>query len=384
MACGKKPYKVILMQSIFISYINKLFQAITAQVMAYRQFGYYTPYSHSGYEPSYKQSYYGQSKRATDYESYAELYCEPHLRSALSYGESSSYTTLEHSPTQSPGHTRDYVQHLAVKLPSKKIAVLLIGSTGNGKSTLGNYMLDPERQVKHFKTAKANKPETQNTQSKCTTLRGASIEDLGYSSIDLTVIDTPGLNESDAADVKHTTGMVENLKKLKEIAACILVIKFRTKIDAQYKRTIEYYAKHLPSIFEKNMFVVMTDYATDPRSVAIRKQEGIDAKQIEDNTKTEIVQCVGLSFSKKPMIFMLDCIPYGPDESKNSLSVRNAILKHILSYQQLKLTASVMAKTEHLLKKDSEQEKKYEARNCSSAKPLPKPKDRGWRAPMYY
>lgn len=63
-------------------------------------------------------------------------------------------------------YAKGYVEQLTYttsKLSSKNVTVLLIGSTGNGKSTLGNYLLDPERRVKFFKTAKANKPETQNT-----------------------------------------------------------------------------------------------------------------------------------------------------------------------------------------------------------------------------
>ena len=67
-------------------------------------------------------------------------------------------------------------------------------------------------------------------------------------------------------------GIVEQLEKEQEITACIIVVKFDSKIDTQYRKTIEYYSQLLPSLFEKNVFIVMTDYATDPRTIAMREQ----------------------------------------------------------------------------------------------------------------
>lgn len=45
------------------------------------------------------------------------------------------------------------------------MAILLIGSTGSGKSSLGNFLIDPAEEnifeKQHFKVANANMPETQ-------------------------------------------------------------------------------------------------------------------------------------------------------------------------------------------------------------------------------
>ena len=258
---------------------------------------------------------------------------------------------------------RGYFENITNKesLPGKEATILLIGSTGMGKSTLGNYLLDPNGQKKYFSTAKGNKPETQHTQIGQATFTGHAIEalQLQYSSVKLTVIDTPGLNESDAADLKHMIGIVEQLEEQSEIAACIVVVKFNAKIDAQYKKTIEYYSRLLPSLFEKNVFVVMTDYATDPRSVAMRERQGINVDQIVETTAQEIVHSAKLSYGNL-MVFQLDCLPFNPEEITYSEDVRNSIFEYIMQLQPIALANLKVAKTERLLQMDKERIKKYE------------------------
>ena len=255
---------------------------------------------------------------------------------------------------------KKYAQQLThvtnTTLPSKEATVLLIGSTGMGKSTLGNYLLD---QKECFETAKDNTPKTQKTQSQNSVFSGATVEDLQYSSVKFTVIDTPGLNESDAADLKHMIGIVEKLEKQSEIAACILVVKFNAKIDAQYRKTIEYYSRLLPSLFEKNVFVVMTDFAMDSRSVAMRKNQGINVDIIIENTAIEIAHSANLN-NENPMVFHLDCLPFGSDEAEYSEDVRNSIFEYIVQLQPIRLNNLKVAKTERLLQIDNEEVRKHE------------------------
>lgn len=115
------------------------------------------------------------------------------------------------------------------------MAVLLIGSTGNGKSTLGNFLLNPDIQKpggKFFKVAKDNLPQTKLTEHKTTAVKIRKDEPPK----DLIVIDTPGLNESKVHDLRHMIDLIEKLQAVKDIKACIFVVKFSTKIDEQYKK----------------------------------------------------------------------------------------------------------------------------------------------------
>lgn len=319
------------------------------------------------------------------------------------------------------------------------MAVLLIGSTGNGKSALGNFLLDPDNiqlAGKHFEVANDNLPKTQQTkaekaevtfqhwdedttgsvpeehqsteisegeitegdvleevvdvpdgdgdyskaESDYSTDAGGKIHGKSkfnfanlhrqlkvmgseFSSYftqmliktkDLTVIDTPGLNESPKKDLEHMIDLVTNLQKLETIQACIFVVKFDTKIDQQYKDTIEYYSRLRPSLFGNNSIIVMTHYFTDRRSVAMREQQGINYDVIIYNVKKEIIKSSGICY--EPMIFALDCIPLEGEQEEltTAKGVRDAILSYIFSQRAINTKEMQLAKTKSLLEGDKE------------------------------
>ena len=244
---------------------------------------------------------------------------------------------------------KDATRTTQTSLPDGKASVLLIGSTGNGKSTLGNFLLDPdETQTKKlFETATDNLPKTQNSLGITGTLDDVDM----YSSVRLTVIDTPGLNEGAVKDLKHMVDLIKWLQEVGEITACIFVVKFHSKIDAQYRATIKYYAKLLPSLFEKNAFIVMTDYATDARSVTLREKQGINEEQMKINVVKEIVDCAELDYDD-PMVFKIDCVPLSQPEKDASMDVRAAIIDYVLSLQPIAMKDLTVAKTEYLLAED--------------------------------
>ena len=227
---------------------------------------------------------------------------------------------------------------------NEEATILLIGSTGMGKSTLGNYLLEKG----FFEIGADNNPTTKVTGSGSNIL---SVEALASATMDLTVIDTPGLNEGNAEDLEHMIGIVEELEKKKEIAACIFVVKFNAKLDKQYIDTIEYYSKLLPSLFEKNAFVVMTNFATGPRADAIRKRQRLDVDTIINNAVEKIELTADLKYGK-PIAFQIDCIPMEENEVSYSKKARNSIIKYIMQLQPVCLNDLFIAKTSHLLQID--------------------------------
>lgn len=242
---------------------------------------------------------------------------------------------------------------------SVNMAILLIGSTGNGKSTFGNFILNPEDKhmfdQQSFTTARSNMPQTQNVTTGSTLI---PVKGHGKDGVPLTVIDTPGLNESAAHDLRHMIGVIKELQNVQEVKACVLVVKFNSKIDMQYKATVQYYSRLLPFLFERNIVIAMTDFATDERSVALRRRQRIDVEQVKSNAVREIVESGGLSYS--PTLFTIDCLPLSEEEKKYSLSVRKAILAYIFSLEPIKAGCLMVAKTPFLKEEDTQQIRKLE------------------------
>lgn len=161
------------------------------------------------------------------------------------------------------------------------MAVLLIGSTGSGKSTLGNFLIDPDdsSSTPAFAVATDNKPMTKSTKVADVPITATRDIENFTGEKALVIIDTPGLNESKSEDLLHMKDIIERLNKVKRIKACVFVVKFSAKIDQQYKDTIDYYSQLLPDLFKSNVLVVVTDYQTDKRSEAMRKRQRINVEE---------------------------------------------------------------------------------------------------------
>ena len=237
------------------------------------------------------------------------------------------------------------------------MAILLIGSTGNGKSCLGNFIIDPQDSHlwKHptFKVAHSNLPETQDVQEGTAIVKFPQTAEQPGDFM-FRVIDTPGLNENSDADLRHMISLIENLNKVDLVSACILVVKFESKIDAQYVSTVRYYSKLLPSLFEKNVIVVMTDFATDERSVMMREKRGIDVEVAKKNALTAIVDSGCLTY--EPMLFTIDSLPVTEDEYQLNLEERNSEYCNIYiqSLTQVSTKTLWFAKTDAIKRLDRE------------------------------
>ena len=222
-----------------------------------------------------------------------------------------------------------------------------------GKSTFGNFLLDPgEHHMLDEETFTTATDNTSTTQEVRAVTKKVRIEGSRY--VTLTIIDTPGLNESAEKDLSHMIQLIKKLSEFVEIRACILVIKFNAKIDVQYKATMQYYSRLLPGLFDKNVIIVMTDFATDDHSEKLRMRRKIDVDKVKDNTIAELRRCSNSQLSYKPSVFKIDCLPR-PTEMETSLTVRTAIIDCI--FESLKpgsIKDRMVAKTDYIKQKDAE------------------------------
>lgn len=171
-------------------------------------------------------------------------------------------------------------------------------------------------------------------------------------------MDTPGLNEMNS-DFQHMIDILETIKDEKSIKACILVVKFESKIDAQYISTVTYYSKLLPFLFERNVIIVMTDFAADERSVSQRNRRGIDVDEVKSHTVDTIVKSGCLNY--KPVVFTIDSLPAEvEDEREVNLGERQAILLYINWMTPVNSESVKVAKTNDLKQKDRETIEKCE------------------------
>ena len=129
----------------------------------------------------------------------------------------------------------------------KELKVVLIGQTGSGKSQLGNFILQNE----FFKVGNGKSSETEIISEGNTYLDGMSV----------TIVDTPGLNDTGSKDEEIMNKIVKKFKDDNSIDGIILVYSFRNMRRVQkhqelVNNLIEIFGKDL---LEKRLKVILLD-----------------------------------------------------------------------------------------------------------------------------
>ncbi|EMS17023.1 AIG1 family protein [Entamoeba histolytica HM-3:IMSS] len=195
---------------------------------------------------------------------------------------------------------------------SKEAKMVLIGGIGDGKSSLGNFILKTTK----FDVSNSSAPKTQET--------------IGYNGEgdrkNVFVIDTPGVQDSSEMNENQLNQMVDYIKEQTGVQAIVIVLDFNKEVlSDNVKRLLklicnvfptEGFWEHVCVVWSKCLYSISENELE--RQIKIKKEKLLPElkKLIKDTTRDE----EDIEF---PMYFV-DCVPV---EGSNNSRSENEIKK---------------------------------------------------------
>ena len=167
---------------------------------------------------------------------------------------------------------------------NSEFSVLLLGQTGTGKSTLGNFLIGEEI----FEESDEPDSCTMKTNYKNSKLNP-----------EMNVIDTPGIQDSNNNDNSNYEEMVKVIKGIKNIHLILIIFNF---LSPRLTASIQYMIKFLSNVFPNlpdHLGIVFTNY---DHEYQLQFSNGKDPRDIKRNKFVpQIMKLIGQSINKEEL-----------------------------------------------------------------------------------
>lgn len=223
--------------------------------------------------------------------------------------------------------------------------VILIGSTGNGKSTMGNFLVIKDlKLVEDVGASAIREVFKRGTKASRSQTKKIQTETVGHLDATIIVADTPGLDDSKGseADVHHTIQIGKALQELRRIHKVLIVHNMGTKMSAVYKATLRFYVKLLSAGFRETedkskIFAILINGMSETKSAEeTRENVGTSIAETCKIIQEGIVKALGISGIK---YYCLNAMP-----NKEEMSIQLLHRKEILDviYNSIPIDVSVL------------------------------------------